>query len=395
MTEDTEEFSQFTEPVTCREYTLPRGENSTDPKGWIRGNTTIGHVLEVTTSNLQGKYGVEIRIESVINHSWVIISHGLNKLVTDLIDKEYDDNEQETSDTKTEAFALKMDVLAFASRSKAKAKPRRRTSACSSTRTVPICERSWTDVEPGTYSRIAYPVTKRLSTLLRHGELPREEDGSIEFWRLKDYLRNEFENSQYWSDDVWMSKMAGGGGNKKTIQYCTDPSGQEILYLGAPQSHSGRSPIDPALQDNVLIPDNFFEYIYHIGCAISLHSITNSGLIAGGQNSSRDRQTIFFTAVNSMDKDHKDPYELDLTKPRLASYKQKKWNRHQDTVYWVDIQLAQRRGLKFYQTRCIAIILHDTLPAYCISKVVVMASEKSKTRKYMYHLDTTDDFLQR
>ena len=58
-------------------------------------------------------------------------------------------------------------------------------------------------------------MAKRINTLLRHGELPREEDGVIEFWRLKDDLRNEFENSQYWSDDVWKSKMAGGGGNKK------------------------------------------------------------------------------------------------------------------------------------------------------------------------------------
>ena len=72
------------------------------------------------------------------SHSWVRIYHGLNKLVTDLIDKEYDDNEQETSETKTE-------VLPFASRSKAKAKPRRLTSACSSSRTVPILERTWVD----------------------------------------------------------------------------------------------------------------------------------------------------------------------------------------------------------------------------------------------------------
>ena len=93
----------------------------------------------------------------------------------------------------------------------------------------------------------------------------------------------------------------------------------------------GRNPNDPSLQDNVLIPDNVFEYIYHVGCAINLHSITNSGLTARGQNSSIDRQTVFFAAVNPMDKDHKDPYELDLTKPRLASYKEKKWKRHQDT----------------------------------------------------------------
>ena len=116
---------------------------------------------------------MEIRIESVNkdnSHSWVRISH---ELVTDLSNKEDDDNEQETSEMKFEEFALKANVLAFASRSKAEAKPRRRTSACSSTRTVLICERSWTYVEPGTYSPIAYPVSKRLSTLLRHGDLPR------------------------------------------------------------------------------------------------------------------------------------------------------------------------------------------------------------------------------
>ena len=26
----------------CREYTLPRDDKSTDPKGWIQGNTKIG-----------------------------------------------------------------------------------------------------------------------------------------------------------------------------------------------------------------------------------------------------------------------------------------------------------------------------------------------------------------
>ena len=62
MTKDTEDFSQFTYSVACREYTLPRDDFSSDPKVWIRGNTKIGSVLEVTTSYLQGQYGVEIRI---------------------------------------------------------------------------------------------------------------------------------------------------------------------------------------------------------------------------------------------------------------------------------------------------------------------------------------------
>ena len=220
MTKDTEEFSQFTESVACREYTLPRDEKSSDPKDWIRGNTKIGPVLQVTTSYLQGECGVEIRIESVNkdkSHSWVRITHGLNKLVTDLSNKEDDNNEKETSEMQFEEFALKTNVLAFASRSKAKAKPRRRISASSSTRTLPIGERTWTDIEPQDYSSIDYPVSKRLITLLRHGSLPREDDGAIEFWRSKDYLQNHFVHSRHWSDEKWKSIMAKGGGKNISV----------------------------------------------------------------------------------------------------------------------------------------------------------------------------------
>ena len=141
MTKDTAEFSQFTDSVACREYTLPRDEDSSEPKSWIKANTKIGPVLEVTTCCLQGEYGVESRIESVNkdnSHSWVRISHGLNKFVTDLSNKEDGDKEQETSEMQFDNFALKSNARAFASRSKAKAKPQRRTLASPSTRTLPI-----------------------------------------------------------------------------------------------------------------------------------------------------------------------------------------------------------------------------------------------------------------
>ena len=138
-------------------------------------------------------------------------------------------------------------------------KPPRRTPSSLSTRTLPIRERKWTDVEPEYYSPVAYPVSKQLSTLLRHGSLPQEDDGAIEFWRMKEYLRNDLVRSQHWSDEKWKSIMARGGGNKKIFQYCTDVSGT-IVYFRALQGHSGRNIIDPSLQDNVLIPDDFFEY---------------------------------------------------------------------------------------------------------------------------------------
>ena len=108
----------------------------------------------------------------------------------------------------------------------------------------------------------------------------------------KTIFRNISCNCHHGSDDKWKKSMARGGGNKKRYQYCTDSSGA-ILYLRALQGQSGRSLIDPTLQDNVIVPDGFFKYIYHVGCAINLHSIINSGLIPGGQNLS-NRQTVFF-----------------------------------------------------------------------------------------------------
>ena len=108
--------------------------------------------------------------------------------------------------------------------------------------------------------------------------------------------------------------------------------------------------------------------MYHIGCAFNLHSIINSGLIPGGQNSSK-RQTVFFL-IDPRDKSHKDPDEIDLNVPRRAQYLHNSWKRHQDAVFWVDINLAIRKGLTFYQTRSNAIILQGILPAYCIPKVV-------------------------
>ena len=98
MTKNTAKFSQFQIQWPVVSTLLPRDEDSSEPKGWIRGNTKIGPLLEVTTIYLQGKYGVEIRIKSMNkdnSHSWVRISHGLNKLVTNLNNKDQDDNEQE------------------------------------------------------------------------------------------------------------------------------------------------------------------------------------------------------------------------------------------------------------------------------------------------------------
>ena len=121
-----------------------------------------------------------------------------------------------------------------------------------------------------------------------------------------------------------------------------------------------------------------FHHIYHIGCAFNLHSIINNGLIPGGQDSSR-RQTVFFLPIDPRDKVHQDLAHIDFSVPRRARYVHSAWKKHQDAVFWVDINLAIKEGLTFYQTRSNAIIFQGTLPAYCIPKVV-----RLKTGEVLY-----------
>ena len=120
------------------------------------------------------------------------------------------------------------------------------------------------------------------------------------------------------------------------------------------------------------MPDDFADYIHHIGNAHDMHSIIQGGLIPGGKSLKRDRQSVFFTAVNSMYANHDlEEVQYDLDQPRIAVHKNT-WRIHQNTVYWCNLKLAQRKGLQFYQTRSHAIALFNTFLATCIEKVVYM-----------------------
>ena len=160
--------------------------------------------------------------------------------------------------------------------------------------------RNWIDIEPGKHSLSAYEVSRKVIHLLRHSQqVHREEDGAFHFWRIKENPQSQFPQIPYWSDDRWKACLSAGGGAKRRYQYCTDILGT-IIYFRALQGHSGRNLIDPSLQDIVVIPSRFFQYIYHIGCGFNLHSIINSGITPGGQNSSK-RQTVFFLLVDPGD----------------------------------------------------------------------------------------------
>ena len=80
-----EEGSEIVQ-TACREYTQPRNLKTSGPRGWIRSNTKIGPVLDVKIYPHEGRYCIDIMIESFSKDrtvSWVRIVNGINKYVTE------------------------------------------------------------------------------------------------------------------------------------------------------------------------------------------------------------------------------------------------------------------------------------------------------------------------
>ena len=109
--------------VQSLDYTLPRDDPASQPKGWIQGYMRIGLVLEVTNSFQNYKYGIEIRIWSVgqdNSQSWVRTSYGTIKYV---IDSNQNNTEIPADPHEDQTFQTSAKVIA--ARSKAKAKHNR------------------------------------------------------------------------------------------------------------------------------------------------------------------------------------------------------------------------------------------------------------------------------
>ena len=328
--------------VACREYTLPRDDPASEAKGWIQGNTIIGPILEVTTSFQHFKFGAEVRIQSVKednSQSWVRISYGTIRYVNNYI--KYN-TQSLASPYEEKAEPASSEVIA--ARSKAKAKPQPRES--SGTTTISFNERIWVDIVPSKQDFDSYKLSKRVINLRHNRNVNRERDGAVQFYKIKFLMRDYSLSTQNWSDNRWLACLAAGGGPKRRYQYCSDYLGS-IIYLRALQGHSGDSIIDLAMQDHVLITPGIFPYVHHVGSKFNIPSILSNGLIPGGQELSR-RQSVFFLPVDPRDENHRDPENIDYSVPRHARYVQNTWKRHQDTVFWIDIDHGIiKEGLKF------------------------------------------------
>ena len=148
------------------------------------------------------------------------------------------------------------------------------------------------------------------------------------------FLRKPREHSQ-WSLNDWVScgKWRTEEPTKK-FQNCLNPnSSRHISYLRAIQGHSRNVVLDPELQENVLVPKGFTEYIYHVGNANYVHWVMRSGLILGKPSLERGRQSVFFITMNPMEDEYcMEETPCDLTKPRVVPFNNT-WQPHHNTIY--------------------------------------------------------------
>ena len=255
------------------------------------------------------------------------------------------------------------------------------------------CTHSWNQMDwfgTGAQFHYASPVAKDLTLFLsmdNHLEkkIGRSNSGEKRCGKIW--------HSQHWSDEMWNSKMARGGGNKKDFNI--------------PLDHQSKN----SLISELNIIQNSMPLILHfrtmwkfrsissstfstLDGAINLHS-TNSGLIMGGRNSGRDRQTVFCTAVIPWRRITKNL--MSLTWPNHVLHDaSRKWKRTQDAVHCIDFHLAQRKD--WSSIRHDRTLLFFTMHSQLIvsRKLLWWKLEKSFTKECISVTSTiTDNFLQR
>ena len=131
---------------------LPRDSAASKVKGEYRGKKKIGPALEVAVSHHQGRYGIEIMIESSFGDgtcSWVMIVNGRNQYVTEMIEETQHDHIDYIRECTGKFVA------------KARLKQTSTTTASSSTTTLLHHQRVRIDVEPGPYDKSCFEVSEK------------------------------------------------------------------------------------------------------------------------------------------------------------------------------------------------------------------------------------------
>ena len=156
----------------------------------------IGPVLDVKVCFYQGRYGVEIMIESLFRDrtvSWVRIVNGINGYVIE---------------TSEEIPVASVDNRCTG-KPVAKAKPRPKLTFTLTLVSVPHRERKWIDVDPGKFSQGFFEVSKFMIRLLRQDEsVHPEDDGAVRFDDLAQKFKSKFDGTSQWTIEARIAFLA-------------------------------------------------------------------------------------------------------------------------------------------------------------------------------------------
>ena len=178
-----------------------------------------------------------------------------------------------------------------ASASAAEAEPKLNPTSTSNPNFIPMKDRRDVDIEvPKSKDQSCSQMSNFITDLLRHRSWSwRRCRSSLRksYWEMKTKTVKGFKmltkgsKTRFEDDSALVSN-----GQSKRFQYCLKLDESERSCILEPIKviqHSGiKAPVDPVLQDNVLLPMNFIKYVYHVGHGNELKSTVHNGLISGG-----------------------------------------------------------------------------------------------------------------
>ena len=147
---------------SCREYTYPRNDDRSQPKGFFRSNTKIGLELEGFVTKYFDRSGIESKIGSMQDdgtQSWMVVSRGVDKCLS-IITKRLQAREKTKDRTAYSVFIFVTSLTDQTTKLEGKNHPFQRLMTTIATK------------------------SRKMTRILRHSDGLRETDGAIEWKKL-------------------------------------------------------------------------------------------------------------------------------------------------------------------------------------------------------------------
>ena len=167
---------------------MPRDQEGTRIKVWIQRNVRFGPVSDVKVCNHNGRYSIEVQVQSLFQDqtvSWIRIVNGIDKLVREAMPTQEEEN--------------------ASGKPAAKARPTLKPSSISDVNSIPLGQRKWIDIETQeSNDPYCLQVSKFITRLLRHSQkVYREADGEVHHDQVIDECKKkQFDNTEYWSVEM-------------------------------------------------------------------------------------------------------------------------------------------------------------------------------------------------